>query len=282
MKIDELMHLNVPDDTVIKMGDRDVKWGDLKANIATLSQERDGWYQQAQQHQNESARLSESVAELLKAGSAAAASEPQQQGNPRDMFKQALQEMLKGDEDKDDPYLSPLVERKAKKLLQQFKETELEAATAPYKQSIEQLNQGVQLLAGQLGVERGLRLYKEAGDWPEGMDFSTATRAAVERKIFVPGTTYPDYANLNNQLMGQSRYERHTEDIRKQEREKVEKEFRSQYGANLIMPNRPGMGAGSFGKPTIDTEGKSQEQILDEALRAGIEEAIQEGAVNGR
>ncbi len=281
MKIDELLKLNVPDDTIIKLGDQDVKWGDVKANMLGLAQERDGWYQQAQQHQNEAARLSESVAALLQEGTkAAAADRAQPPANPKDMLKQAMSELLKGDEDKDDPYLSPIVERKARKLLEHFRENDLAQTVGPLRAQNEELSKGLQLIAGQLGIERGQRVY-EKHEWPQNVDFATATKLAVENRIFVPGTTYPDYHALNEQLTGPARREREIQTIRDEERKKVENDFRSAYGANLVMPNRPGM---SFpnSKPIISTDGKSPEQIMDEALRAGIEEALQEGSINGR
>ena len=280
MNISELLKLNVPDDTIIKFGDQDVKWGDLKANMLGLSQDRDNARNEANQWKTENGKLSDSVAQLLTAANNAAQQSGGEPASPRDIARAALADLLKEGEEKGDPYLDPIVERKARRLMEDFRKTDLAAISQQFQHQSEQYNKALQLLAGQLGFERTQRQYKELA-WPKEMDYVKATKEAIERGYVVPGTQFPDYERFNRDLMAPVKQQETEQRIRDEERRKVEGEFRSAYGANLVMPNnRPGMQIPN-GPAPIKTEGKSTEQIFEESLRQGIEDVLKEGNING-
>jgi len=284
--INDLLNLNIPDDVVIKLGDdmNSVRWGDLKAHIAGLAGERDTARNDANHWRSESQQLGQSVAQLLQTAANGAQQEQQnnnsQPQSPRDVLRAALSDIFREGEEKGDPYLDPMIDRRTRRAIEEFKAGELENLRREYTGKFDEYQRGLQLMAGQLGMERGMREYREQGEWPEGVDFAKASAAAIEQRIFIPGTTFPDYRRLNEQLMAPTRAERDRERIRQEERSKVETEFRSNFGGtglgSLIMPSRPGLQLPNAPAP-INTEGKDRQAIIEDALARGIEDALKEG-----
>lgn len=286
---DILGNQDLGDDLEVTIGDKTLKVGDirsLRAEAETNRRERDAYLAERDSIRGERDNLTRSVTDLLgQAGRMADADQTQQPTDPAQILRDALLPLL----DKEDPNLTALVQDKIfGKALTNVEERAVKRAMAENEElrnTVKELkglvHDGFQGLVKAQVNEREQRWYDiNKRDIPKGADgkplrLEEIRNYASQRGLVLPGTQLVDYDSALEAITEPQRAEARMSEAEKRGYQKGLEDARRSAGKVLpIFGDRAG---GSVGKNKIATAGKSQRQMVTEALSQGLADLASEG-----
>jgi hypothetical protein len=284
---DIIGNAELPDDTKITYGDKEFTLGEARALNSRLA-ERESAYQstvtERDQLRNEYNKMSQDVTRIL--GSAAAGADAdatRPAADPRDAVRDGLAALLAKDDPTKALYEDKLFGsalRKAEENAYGRARTEIESLQNSVREMGELVKNGFTHLTNAQVTERANRWYDvNRSDIPKGQDGKRMSLReindfAVNRAIVVPGTQMLDYDRALEVLTEPQRVEAKMTEAEKRGYQKGLEAGRR--GAAEVIPIFGDRDGGGAPRDKIVTAGKSQRQIMQEAIARGLADAAAE------
>ena len=283
---DDLNNENLGDDLEISLGDKSIKLGDLRneyRETRTRASQYDSVAAERDAIRTERDTMSRSVADLLAKAGQMADADP---GAPPDT-RQALRDALAPLFDKDDPSAALFEDKvfggaltKAEQRAYDRAKADIDKNNSELAELRSMMRDGFQALTNAQVAERDNRWYEiNKREIPKGedkrpMSLTQIREYAVARNLMVPNTRLVDYDAALESLTEPTRREQAMSEAEKRGYEKGLQAARS--NAGKVLPIFGDRSAGAPGSKALSTVGKTQKQIMQDALRTGLAEITAE------
>lgn len=251
------------DDLVFTFGDQKVTLGDLRAYDTEQRTNLDRFTKRSGQLEGEYGKLANQYNEL-RALYDQVAGQLQQltqnpQGNQSGDLVQQLVDRLRDDRnptvmDKPGEFFAPVIDR-LKKI------DEIEANQSKFREDLRK--ELVSAFGFQVNkdMKRDYRTFK----WPEEWSFQKVLEYANEHQVLEPGSRYPDFDRIHDNIMAPINAETEREELKKSAREEGYAQARKEYsqnGGTFV----PGPGFGGMGGEPLKSKFGGIDKIPDETI----------------